>query len=84
MPTYTKVLQAFTRNTIQQRIYAVAGKTGHDPEDIKNEIIEALDIKPNKLSYYLKNANQPDIKEFFLIAQVLECTMNDLIEPEIK
>ena len=80
MPSLKKNLKHFTGNKIQKRIYFLASTTDQDAKEIEADLAEQLDITPNKLSYYLNNTNQPRIEIFSEIAQLLNCTIDDLIE----
>jgi transcriptional regulator with XRE-family HTH domain len=80
MPTLKKTLKHFEANKIQSRIYLEASKKNKKVEDIEDDIASAAGITRNRLTYYLNNTSQPDIKLFCTIAQVLECTIDDLIE----
>jgi transcriptional regulator with XRE-family HTH domain len=80
MPSLTKNLKLFSRNKIQKRIYALAAEGDKEADQIERDLATALDFTHNKLTYYLNNTSQPSIQTFALIAQVLKCSIDDLIE----
>ncbi len=72
----------FSSNLIKVKIWEfLAHKKGEITEqDIKSMIQEQLEISPRQLTAYTDNTSQPTINEFWEIAQILECTVNDLIQ----
>jgi len=74
----------YGNNLIKVKIWEyLAHKKGQETEqDVKTRILEQLKISPRQLTVYLDNVSQPTIQEFFEIAQILECTVNDLFQPE--
>lgn len=80
MPPLEKKIKLFKANKIQNRIYLLAGKTNKSVEKIEEEIIKHTGITRNKLSYFQNNTSQPDIASFCLIAQILQCSIDDLIQ----
>ncbi len=78
-------LKKFKRNLIQQKMYEfLAKKSGTESiKQLRERIESHLDITPRQLTAYMENVGQPDIKELPIIAQLLECSINELIDPII-
>ena len=73
-------IATFKSNQIQKKVYEVCSRNNTSPEAVRGMIIEALDISSNQLSFWLSNNSQPPIEDFFKLAQVLECKIDDLVQ----
>lgn len=76
--TKTKDLEA---NLIQKRLYEVLADPGNKKteDEIRVAIADELDITTRQLTYWCMNSSQPSLEHIFKIAQILKCTIDDLV-----
>lgn len=80
MPVKTNVKE-LKGNLIQKRIYEMLSAENNESTEtqLKESICEEMEISQKQLTYWLNNSYNPDIYQLFKLAQVLKCTVNDLI-----
>jgi DNA-binding Xre family transcriptional regulator len=76
------IIKEFSKNKIYQVLLEKVGFDEKAAKDLKARISEATGESPKMLTYYLDNRKQPELGQVAVIAQVLECTIEDLIEYE--
>lgn len=72
--------QTLKENLIQKKMHAYLSQHSISEDELKVTILDELGITPRQLTYWIQNLSQPSLEEAFVIAQILGCTLNDLVK----
>jgi DNA-binding Xre family transcriptional regulator len=76
-------IKSFSGNTIYKTLLDKVVHSDKSVLDFYEEIKKATGASNKQITYWMKNkGNQPNLGQIAIIAQVLECTIEDLIEYE--
>lgn len=71
----------FRANKIKNQIYKTVLQTNQEFEEVESQLREVMGITKNQLTSWLKNSRvQPSIEQFTELAQLLSCSIDDLVE----
>jgi DNA-binding Xre family transcriptional regulator len=82
MSIITKEIKPFLKNKIFLMIATKASQSEKTVLTLKKEIMSNTHVAPHMLTKWLDNTRQPELGQVAVIAQVLECSIEDLIEYE--
>jgi hypothetical protein len=80
-PIVTIKVRAFKTNKILKQIYKSLSDTNMDLKEFERMVLDHFKISKKQLTYWLENTGtQPTISQFTEWAQLLNCTIDDLVE----
>jgi hypothetical protein len=84
MKIKTKKPKKFAGNKIQSQIYAYALKNNLSYEDVEAMIMKEAGLTQTIMTRYTNNTSQPGLDIISIIAQVLDCQIDELIQLQEK